>query len=94
MDSAKALEMDYLLCDVLKITMDTLDTIPLHIVTKMREVVEYEEELLMHSTVFNKISILKQEIELLEVCREDKNNIEYEIVMKWLKNRVENLEED
>ena len=40
MDSAKALEMDYLLCDVLKITMDTLDTIPLHIVTKMREVVE------------------------------------------------------
>ena len=48
----------------------------------------------MHSTVFNKISVLKQEIELLEVCREDKNNIEYEIVMKWLKNRVENLEED
>ena len=48
----------------------------------------------MHSTVFNKISILKQEIELLEVCREDKNNIEYEIVMKWLKNRVENLEKD
>jgi len=48
----------------------------------------------MHSTVFNKISVLKQEIELLEVCREDKNNIEYEIVMKWLKNRVENLEKD
>jgi len=50
MDSAKALEMDYLLCDVLKITMDTLDTIPLHIVTKMREVAArdiYEEELLM-----------------------------------------------
>ena len=48
----------------------------------------------MHSTVFYQISVLKQEIELLEVCREDKNNIEYEIVMKWLKNRVENLEED
>ena len=48
----------------------------------------------MHSTVFNKISVLKHEIELLEVCREDKNNIEYEIVMKWLKNRVENLEKD
>jgi hypothetical protein len=69
----------------------------------------------MHSTVFNKISILKQEIELLEVCREDTDNIEckivirdddtnnrsyfmddieYEIVMKWLKSRVKNLEKD
>tara|TARA_R100000306_G_C4367039_1_gene138170 strand:+ start:1377 stop:1523 length:147 start_codon:yes stop_codon:yes gene_type:complete len=48
----------------------------------------------MHSIVFYQISVLKQEIELLEVCREDKNNIEYEIVMKWLKNRVENLEKD
>ena len=69
----------------------------------------------MHSTVFNKISILKQEIELLEVCREDTDtieckivirdddtnnrsyfmdDIEYEIVMKWLKSRVKNLEKD
>ena len=48
----------------------------------------------MHSTVFNKISILKQEIELLEVCRKDTDDIEYEIVMKWLRNRVENLEKD
>ena len=48
----------------------------------------------MHSIVFYQISVLKQEIELLEVCREDKNNIEYKIVMKWLRNRVENLEKD
>ena len=36
----------------------------------------------MHSTVFNKISILKQEIELLEVCREDTDNIECKIVIR------------
>ena len=69
----------------------------------------------MHSTVFNKISVLKQEIEILEVCREDTDDIEckivirdddtnnrsyfmddieYKIVMKWLRNRVENLEKD
>tara|TARA_R100000963_G_C4608319_1_gene79588 strand:+ start:275 stop:577 length:303 start_codon:yes stop_codon:yes gene_type:complete len=98
MDSAKALEMDYLLCDVLKITMDTLDTIPLHIVTKMREVVEpaardiYEEELLMDSIAFNIISVLSQEIETLKVCSDDKDSEEYKIVVRWLTKRIEGLE--
>ena len=98
MDSAKALEMDYLLCDVLKITMDTLDTIPLHIVTKMREVVEpaardiYEEELLMDSIAFNIISVLSQEIETLKVCSDDKDSEEYKIVVRWLTKRLEGLE--
>jgi hypothetical protein len=48
----------------------------------------------MHSTVFNKISVLKQEIEILELCRTDKDDIEYKIIMRWLTNRIIDLEKD
>jgi len=48
----------------------------------------------MHSTVFNKISVLKQEIEILELCRTDQDDIEYKIIMRWLTNRIIDLEKD
>ena len=54
MDSSKALEMDYLLCDILKITMEELDEVPLPIVIAWRKTAAiyardlYEEELLMN----------------------------------------------
>jgi hypothetical protein len=38
MDASTALELDYLLCDLLQITMDTLDSYPLSEVIKMREI--------------------------------------------------------
>jgi len=98
MDSAKALEMDYLLCDILKITMDTLDTMPLPVVVKMREIVEpasrdiYEEELLMDSISFNIMSVLSQEIETLKACSDDTDSEEYKTVVRWLTKRIEGLE--
>ena len=98
MNSSTALEMDYLLCDILKITMDTLDTMPLPVVVKMREIVEpaardiYEEELLMDSIAFNIMSVLSQEIETLKACSDDKDSEEYRIVVRWLTNRIEGLE--
>ena len=98
MDSSTALEMDYLLCDILKITMDTLDTMPISVVVKMREIVKpaardiYEEELLMESIAFNIMSVLSQEIETLKACSDDKDSAEYKTVIRWLTNRIEGLE--
>ena len=48
----------------------------------------------MDSMAFNTVSVLKQEIETLEVCRNDKYNMEYQIVLRWLNNRVRELEND
>jgi|TARA_R110002110_G_scaffold198766_2_gene409353 hypothetical protein len=48
----------------------------------------------MDSNTFNIIFILKQEIEILELCRTDKDDIEYKMVMRWLTNRIIDLEKD
>ncbi len=48
----------------------------------------------MDSIAFNIISVLKQEIETLEVCRNDKYNMEYQVVIRWLNNRVRELENE
>ena len=48
----------------------------------------------MDSMAFNIVSVLKQEIETLEVCRNDKYNMEYQVVIRWLNNRVRELEND
>ena len=45
----------------------------------------------MDSNTFNIIFILKQEIEILELCRTDKDDIEYKMVMRWLTNRIIDL---
>ena len=98
MDSSTALEMDYLLCDILKITMDKLDEVPLPIVIAWRKSAAtyakdiYEEELLMNSITFNTISVLNQEIETMKLCRKDKDDIEYSMVLRWLENRIKILE--
>ena len=100
MDSSRALEMDYLLCDILKITMDKLNEVPLPVLTKWRKTASahardiYEEELLMNSITFNTISVLNQEIETMELCRKDKEDIEYKVVLRWLNNRVTSLENE
>ena len=46
----------------------------------------------MDSNTFNIIFILKQEIEILELCRTDKDDIEYSMVLRWLENRIKILE--
>tara|TARA_R110000737_G_scaffold290297_2_gene296859 strand:+ start:660 stop:1058 length:399 start_codon:yes stop_codon:yes gene_type:complete len=100
MDSAKALEMDYLLCDILKITMEKLKEVPLPIVVAWRKTASnysrdlYEEESLMNSITFNTISVLSQEIETIEFCRKDKDDIEYKVVLRWLNNRIIELENE
>ena len=48
----------------------------------------------MDSNTFNTVFVLKQEIELLELCRTDKNDVEYQMVMMWLTNRIIDLEKD
>jgi hypothetical protein len=48
----------------------------------------------MDSNTFNTVFVLKQEIELLELCRTDKNDVEYQMVMRWLTNRIIDLEKD
>ena len=48
----------------------------------------------MDSNTFNIIFILKQEIEILELCRTDKDDIEYKMLMRWLTNRIIDLEKD
>jgi|TARA_Y100000296_G_scaffold65075_1_gene76514 hypothetical protein len=48
----------------------------------------------MDSIAFNTVSVLKQEIETLQLCRTDKDDIEYQIVLRWLNNRVRKLEND
>lgn len=48
----------------------------------------------MDSNTFNIIFVLKQEIEILELCRTDKDDIEYKMVMRWLTNRIIDLEKD
>ncbi len=48
----------------------------------------------MDSIAFNIVSVLKQEIETLEVCRNDKYNMEYQVVIRWLNNRVRELENE
>ena len=48
----------------------------------------------MDSIAFNIVSVLNQEIETLEVCRNDKYNMEYQVVIRWLNNRVRELEND
>ena len=100
MDSSKALEMDYLLCDILKITMEKLNEVPLPIRVAWRKTAAiyardiYEEELLMNSITFNTISVLNQEIETMKLCRKDKDDIEYKMVLRWLTNRVRELENE
>ena len=46
----------------------------------------------MNSKVFNIISVLNHEIETLEACRKDKDDIEYQIVVRWLTSRIKSLE--
>jgi hypothetical protein len=46
----------------------------------------------MNSKVFNIISVLNQEIETLKACRQDKEDIEYKVVLRWLTNRIKSLE--
>ena len=100
MDRSKTLEMDYLLCDILKITMDKLNEVPLPVLTNWRKTAAtyardiYEEELLMNSITFNTISVLNQEIETMELCRKDKDDIEYKMVLRWLTNRIRELENE
>ena len=48
----------------------------------------------MDSNTFNIVFVLKQEIEILELCRTDKDDIEYKMVMRWLTNRIIDLEKD
>ena len=48
----------------------------------------------MDSNTFNKISVLKQEIEILELCRTDEDDVEYKIVLRWINNRINVLEKD
>jgi hypothetical protein len=48
----------------------------------------------MDSNTFNIIFVLKQEIEILELCRTDKDDIEYKMLMRWLTNRIIDLEKD
>ncbi len=48
----------------------------------------------MDSIAFNIVSVLNQEIETLQLCRTDKDDIEYQIVLRWLNNRVRKLEND
>ena len=100
MDSSRELEMDYLLCDLLKITMDKLNEVPLPELTNWRKSAAthardiYEEELLMNSITFNTISVLNQEIETMELCRKDKEDIEYKVVLRWLNSRITSLENE
>jgi hypothetical protein len=100
MDSSRELEMDYLLCDILKITMDKLNEVPLPVLTNWRKTAAkyardiYEEELLMNSITFNTVSVLNQEIETMELCRKDKDDIEYKMVLRWLTNRIRELENE
>ena len=100
MDRSRELEMDYLLCDILKITMDKLNEVPLPVLTNWRKSAAthardiYEEELLMNSITFNTVSVLNQEIETMELCRKDKDDIEYKMVLRWLTNRIRELENE
>jgi hypothetical protein len=48
----------------------------------------------MDSNTFNIVFVLKQEIEILELCRTDKDDVEYKMVMRWLTNRIIALEKD
>jgi len=48
----------------------------------------------MDSNTFNTVFVLKQEIEILELCRTDKNDVEYKMLMRWLTNRIIDLEKD
>ena len=48
----------------------------------------------MDSIAFNIVSVLNQEIETLQLSRTEKDDIEYQIVLRWLNNRVRKLEND
>ena len=48
----------------------------------------------MDSNTFNTVFVLKQEIEILELCRKDKDDVEYKMLMRWLTNRIIDLEKD
>jgi hypothetical protein len=48
----------------------------------------------MDSNTFNIVFVLKQEIEILELCRTDKDDVEYKMLMRWLTNRIIDLEKD
>tara|TARA_Y100000310_G_C20270655_1_gene617844 strand:- start:180 stop:326 length:147 start_codon:yes stop_codon:yes gene_type:complete len=48
----------------------------------------------MDSITFNIISVLNQEIETLEACRKDKDDVEYKIVLRWITNRIIDLKKD
>ena len=56
MDASTALELDYLLCDLLQITMDTLDSYPLSEVIKMREIASP----MLHWDEDNTLTILRE----------------------------------
>ena len=100
MNKDEVVKMNYLLCDVLTITMDLLNEVPLPVLTKWRKTAAahardiYEEELLMNSITFNTISVLNQEMETMKLCRKDKDDIEYKMVLRWLTNRVRELENE
>jgi hypothetical protein len=101
MDKDEKLKMDYLLCDLLKTTTNQLnEEIPLTLLNVWRKIASrysrdlYEEELLMNSITFNIISVLNQEIETMKMCRKDKDDIEYKMVLRWLTNRIKELENE
>ena len=48
----------------------------------------------MDSNTFNTVFVLKQEIEILELCRTDKDDVDYKMLMRWLTNRIIDLEKD
>ena len=96
MNKDEVVKMNYLLCDVLKITMDQLDDVPLPVINDWRKIASkysrdvYEEELYINSTLFNVISVLNVEIETLKATKDKVEN--YETVLSYLSNRVEELE--
>lgn len=48
----------------------------------------------MDSHIFNIVYVLKQEIETIKMCRTDKDDIEYHVVLQWLTNRIRILEQE
>ena len=45
----------------------------------------------MNTNDFNLLSVLKLERERLEICENNKENVNYKIVMKWIADRIKQL---
>ena len=48
----------------------------------------------MNTGDFNLLSVLKLEKDRLEICTSNKDDIEYLLIMRWLVNRIRELEHD